>query len=117
MLLVSTSDKIQVITGTAVTTDVHASYMDADNSTTPVITPGRKNTAISTATTTDVVSAPASSHQINVKYMTVRNTHASSSVDITVQHTDGTTTVTMHKVTLLPGGVLQYVEGLGFQML
>lgn len=110
LLLASTSDKIQVVTGDAVTVDVHASWVDGVST----ITPGRANTAISTATTTDVVGSPGASVYRTVKTLTIRNKHASTSVDVTVQHTDGTTTVQMIKVTLVAGGVLHYHEAAGF---
>lgn len=90
LLLASTSDKIQVITGTALSaTVVHASWVDNASGT---ITPGRTNSSISTATTTDVVAAPASSTYRNIRLLSVRNTNASAQT-ITVQHTDGTTVV------------------------
>jgi hypothetical protein len=115
LLLASTSDKVQVVTSAAVTVDVHASYMDmaSDGSGNP--STGRKNTAISTAATTDVVLAPAASSTTrNVKTLHIRNRHASSSVDVTVVHTDGTTPVELHKTTLLAGEALEYAEGVGF---
>jgi hypothetical protein len=56
LLLASTTDKIQVITSAAGQVDVHASWVDLSGTT---ITAGRTNTRISTATTTDVVGAPA----------------------------------------------------------
>jgi hypothetical protein len=110
ILLASTSDKIQVITGSAVTVDVHASYVDG----TATITPGRKNTAITTATTTDVVASPDSGVYRTVKTLTVANKHATTSVAVTVQHTDGTTTVQLIQVTVPAGGVLHYHESAGF---
>src|SRR4030067_324160 len=94
ILLTSTSDKIQVITGQAVTVSVHASYVDYDGS---AITPGRLNTAISTATTTDVVPSPGASVSRNLKTLSVRNKHASLTVTVTIQHTDGTTVIELDK--------------------
>lgn len=88
LLLTGTSDKVQVVTGSAGAVKVHASWMDNASGT---ITPGRTNTAsITTAATTDVVASPAASTMRNVKHLSVRNTHASVSQSITVQHTDGT---------------------------
>jgi hypothetical protein len=110
LLLVSTSDKVQVITGAAVTVDVHASFMDYNGTTT---TPGRQNTAITTAATTDVVAAPGSG-QRNVKFLSARNKHASSSVVVTVQHTDGTTVSQLTSLTLLAGEQLIFAEAAGF---
>ncbi len=113
--LTSTSDKVQIVTGSAVAMEVHASYVDIDASN--VITPGRKNTEVSTATTTDVVASPAASTIRNVKTLVVRNNHASSSNDVTVRHTDGTTAVDIFKATLAFGETLQFIDGVGFQVL
>lgn len=113
ILLTSTSDKLQVVTDAAVTVDVHASYMDYDGST---VTPGRKNSAISTATTTDVVAAPGASVNRNVKTLHIRNKDVSS-VNVTVRHTDGTTVVELYHTSLPADGELQYTDALGFLML
>jgi hypothetical protein len=112
ILCVGANDKIQVVTSAAVTVDVHASGMDVDAS--GNVTTYRKNTAISTATTTDITAVPASGTTRNVKTINLRNKAASSSVDVTVQHTDGTTTVELYKTTLLSGQTLEYAEGVGW---
>lgn len=114
ILLTSTSDKIQVITSSTANIDVHASYVDRNGTT---ITPDRKNTLISTATTTDVVASPAASTQRTVKSLFIRNRHASTSNDITVQHTDGTNVVEFIKITLPAGYIIHYDEGAGFEIL
>ena len=65
LLLNSTSDILRLITGAAASTiDVHASYVDLNGTT---VTAGRKNTRITTATTTTVVAAPGASTARNVK--------------------------------------------------
>ncbi len=110
LLLVSTSDVLQVVTGSALGTDIHASYDDYNGTT---VTPGRLNTQVSTAATTTVVPSPGSNVQRNVKLLTVRNTGASNNV-ITVQHSDGTHVITMALVTLQPGDALHYDEEVGF---
>lgn len=117
LLLTATTDKIQVITGQAVTVDVHASYVDASNANPPVVqgdTMGRQNTAISTATTTDIVAAPGSNDVRNVKTIHIRNKSASSSVDVTVQFNQNATLFELFKATLKTGEHLEYVEGIGF---
>lgn len=111
LLLTSTSDKIQVITGGTQAISVHASYVDVSAG---VVTPGRLNTAISSAATTDVVASPAGSTYRNVKFLSIRNKDASASDAITVQHTDGSATIELFKVTLLAGCEIQYNDGLGF---
>lgn len=113
LLLTSTSDKIQVITGTAVTVDCHASYVDYDGTD---VTTGRNNEKITTATTTDIVDPPAGSTTRNVKTLHICNIHASSSVLTTVQHTDGTNVIKLEEITLLAGERLSYVEGQGFEL-
>lgn len=106
LLLTSTSDKIQVVTDATADVEVHASYVDNASGT---ITPARTNTAsITTATTTDVVASPASSTQRNVKHLNLRNNHGSTTVNVTVQHTDGTNTETLIKVPLLAGEALVF---------
>lgn len=113
LLLTSTSDLLQVVTGQAVTAiDVHASWVDYASGT---VTPGRTNTpSITTATTTTVVAAPGASTQRNVKTLNIRNRDASLSCDVTVKHTDGTNNLELIKITLAAGDVLEYVEGVGF---
>lgn len=92
LILASTSDKIQVITGAALAaTVVHASWVDNSSGT---ITPGRTNSSFSTAATNDAVAAPGASTYRNIRFLSVRNTNASAQT-ITVQHTDGTTVVVL----------------------
>lgn len=111
LLLASTSDKIRLTTSAALNCDVHASWADKNGST---ITPGNKNTPITTATTTDIVSAPASSTYRTVKTLTIRNRDASTVNAVTVIHTDGTNATELIKVNLLAGYTLHYHEGAGF---
>lgn len=115
LLLTSTSDKIQLVTSAAGDVDVHATWVDNASGT---ITPGRTNTvAIATATTTDVVGSPAASTQRNVQSLLVRNTHASVTNTVTVRHTDGTNAADIFSTALGPGEVLQFLDGVGFQVL
>lgn len=107
MLILASTDIVSVITGSAVTTSVHASWVDNAAGT---ITPGRTNTAISTATTTTVVGSPASSTYRNVRLLTVRNTDASSQNAVTIQHNDGTTTVILWYGILTAGMSVQLNE-------
>ena len=114
LLLTSTSDLIRVTTSSTASLDVHASYVDLNGST---VTPGRANTAITTATTTTVVSSPGSSTSRTVKSLHIRNKHATTGNAVTVLHSDGTTTVELISVNLLAGYVLHYDEGAGFEIL
>lgn len=117
ILLTATTDKLQVITSAAVAVDVHASFMDMTTADPPVVkgsTSGRQNTAISTATTSDIVSAPAGSTVRSVRTINIRNKNASTSVDVTVQFNQNTVLFELHKVTLRAGEALEYIEGVGF---
>ncbi len=106
LLLISTSDKVQVVTDAAADVEAHASWIDHAAG---AYTAGRTNTAsITTVATTDVVGAPAASTQRNVKHLNLRNNHASTPVTVTVQHTDGANPETLMKCTLLAGEALVF---------
>jgi len=114
LLLGSTSDLLRVVTSAAVTTDVHASFVDVDAA--GAITPGRTNTLISTATTTTVVGSPTGTNKRTIKTVTIRNRHASTSQDVTVLHSDGTLIPEIIKVTLLAGDAMHYDEHNGWSV-
>lgn len=114
LLLTSTSDKIQIVTTTTANIDVHASFVDLAAG---VVTAGRLNSKISTATTTDVVASPAASTTRNVKTLQIANVHASASNVVTIQHTDGTNVVQLESVTLLAGERISYREGVGMRVI
>lgn len=114
LILNSTSDLIRVVTSAAGTVDVHASWVDKA---TTGITAGRTNTVnISTATTTTVVASPASGVERTVKFMAIRNRHASTANTITVLHSDGTNIPEIIRVTLAAGDQLQYTDDKGFEV-
>lgn len=110
ILLTTTSDAIQVITGAAVVnTVVHSSWVDNASG---IITPGRLNSVIATAATTSVVPSPAASTVRNLKFLTVRNTNAATSQTVTIQHTDGTNVVPLW-FGVLPAGYTVQVDERG----
>lgn len=116
LLLTATTDKLQLVTSAAVTVDVHASVMDHTLSTDNV-EGAKQNTAITTATTTDIVAAPAAGTTRNVKGLLIRNKHATTSVDVTVVFDQNGTDFELHKTTLRAGECLEFVEGVGFFVL
>lgn len=116
LYLAATTDKLQLVTSAAVNLDVQANYVDAAISTGAVSGIGRQNTAITTATTTDVLAAPGSSTARTLKQMTARNKSAGA-VDVTVLFNQNGTTFEVHKVTLNGGDCLEYIEGVGFFIL
>ena len=109
LLLSSTSDLLQVITGTAtVNIEVHSSYVDRHTDGT--ITPGRLNTVIATATTTTVTASPAASTSRNIKGLYITNDSAGTNCRIEVVHTDGTNAIELMGFVLLPGENMTFSE-------
>jgi hypothetical protein len=113
MIILASTDLISLVTSAISSIDVHASWMDTVVTGGVVtVTPGRLNTAaITTATTTTVVAAPAASTYRNVKFLSVRNNHATVACDVTLQHNDGTLTKTIIKTTLQAGECLVFYDG------
>lgn len=108
LLLNSTSDVIRIITDAAANAiDVHASWVDLSGTT---VTPDRKNTSITTATTTTVVPAPGPSTTRNLKGLYVTNSSAGTNCTVAVEHFDGSVAAELIKFVLLPGENLGYRE-------
>lgn len=107
----SVPHKVQLVTSAACTVDVHADWID---NAAGAMTPGSTNTAITTATTTDIVATPTAGQYRNVKSLYIRNKHASTSVDVTVVIDQNATDFQLHSVTLLAGEMLSFVDGVGF---
>jgi len=105
MILTTISDVVRVVTSNAGTISVQADWADQ---TTTTFTPGRTNTAITTATTTTIVVAPAASTQRQVKNMTIVNTDALVTNTITVQFFDGTDAFVVFAYTLAPSKQIQF---------
>lgn len=111
LFLASTSDILRVVTDAVCAVDVQASFVDLSAGTP---TPGVQRAKISTATTTTVVSAPGASTTRNVKAITIRNVHASTSVGVTVQVFDGTSAYEIEKAVLAPGQSAVFLDGQWF---
>ncbi len=117
MLLLTSTDKIQLVTSAAVPVDTVASWVDASNNAAPPVVQdpmGTQVAAITTAATTDIVAAPAANEIRNVKEMMVRNKSAGTPVDVTVVFNRSATGYELIKATLMPGETLEYVQGVGF---
>lgn len=117
IVLTATTDKLQLVTSASGSIDVLAFYIDRDQSTGAVGAANRQLTAISTATTTDIVAAPGATTTRNVKQLHVRNKHATASCDVTVVLNANATGYEFYKVTLRAGDALEYIEKLGYYVL
>jgi hypothetical protein len=112
LLLTSINDRLQVVTDSAAAVTVHASWVDTSAGT---ITPGRANTAISAAATTNVAGGgPPASTQRNVRTLHIRNNDPTLSVGVSVQHTDGIVVARLCKAKLAVGNMLMYTDQAGF---
>jgi hypothetical protein len=110
LILASTSDRLQVLVGSAGAINVHASFLD---NVAGAVNPGRKNTAITTTGVAEIVPPPLASVQRNVKTLHIHN-HGTNTNVVTVQHNDGTIGVQLHRQTLQPNDTLQYIDEIGF---
>lgn len=116
-LLQSTSDKLEIICSAAGDIDTHVSFVDTDATvtTSSSMVPDKENHTRTTAATFDLVAVPASGKVRNVKFISVRNVHATVSNAITVQlTTTGPNSYELIKVTLLAGEHLVCREGVWF---
>ena len=112
ILLDATNETLEITTTAAVSIDYHVAYADH---TTTTFTPGSAEGNIASATTTTAVTAPAASTQRQIKLVSVRNRHASSSQTVTVIKDVAATEYHLTPaVTLLAGEHLLYVDGVGW---
>lgn len=110
LLLSGTSDVLQLVSSSTSALDVHASFVDKNGST---ITPGRALAAITTATTTTIVSAAGSSTFRTVKTLTIRNKGGATNI-ATVRFFDGSVAYEINEAVLGPDCSLQYHENAGW---
>lgn len=114
ILLDGSDDVLRVVTSAAVTVDVAAGFASHASGT---ITPGRQFTAITTATTTTVVAAPGASIQRTIRFLSIRNKHATTACTVTLELFNGTSAFEIYEVTLAAGEQLLYDEANGWQYL
>jgi hypothetical protein len=114
MLLTSTADLVQIITGSAANIDVVAEYADLAAG---VVSVGRQLTKIPTATTTTIVGSPGASTARKVKELLISNNHATNPCVVTIQQYDGTNTVIIESINLLAGERIGYRESTGFTLI
>ena len=112
--LALTTDDLSLTQSAAGTLDIIFSHVDVDTATGNVFTPGKTLTAMTTATTSNVVTHPGAGLIRNIKTGSIRNKHASQSTDVTLNYDANGTLFEIIKCTLLPGETLLYNEGTFF---
>lgn len=105
LILDTTTALVKLITSSGADIDVQASGVDHTTSNDTFVA-WAQNTLVTIATTTTVVSSPASGKIRNAKFLSFRNIDASVANTLTVSLTNGTTEVTLCKVTLAAGELL-----------
>lgn len=115
ILLTSVNDTLEVITSSGADIDYTVSYVDITTSTfTPISVQG----AITTATTTTIVAAPAASTQRQIKLITLRNIDATLSNSITIQKDVSATNYRQTgNITLYAGETFVYSDTQGYYIL
>lgn len=114
LILPSTTDSVELVLGSAQTTNpmrVVASYRDITAS---AFTPGRQVSNSNGTTPVTVVSAPAASTQRVVDYLAVYNADTAAK-SVTVRYDANGTEYQLIVVTLGVGERLEYQEGQGFR--
>jgi hypothetical protein len=112
LLGAGTANKVQVVVGTTgADIEISASVVLVSNASPPVVDGTNTTSIVRPSVTTNVTddSVTGTASKITrVMEMQIRNNHASTTTDITVQRTDGTSTTTCYKATLLAGESITY---------
>ncbi len=116
MLLGLTTDKLSLITEQAGDIDVVVTFIDRNQSTGAIGAADRQLTNITTATTTDILAAPAATTDRKVEAITIRNAHASTSNDVIVQYNANGTLYELHAARLYSTEMLEYSLDEGFSL-
>jgi len=113
LVLKSTTEKIQVVLGGAVTTNQLQCYAAFRDRTSTTFDASSNNLDTNNTTDIDLVGAPASSTQRLIDYLSVYNSDTVSQT-VTVKLDASGTERILHKAILATGSMLCFVEGEGF---
>lgn len=113
IFLTATDEVLQLTLVQAISTDITVGWID--HSDTGAV-PDTNQLNTSTAGSTEIVSSPASGEQRQIKFLSVRNGHASTTQTVVIQKDDGTAFDLTSDVELLAGETLQYIDSIGFKV-
>lgn len=103
----ATTKSLELVTTSTAGIDYYVAYTELTSTTADLL---QSNGAISTATTTTILAAPASSTQRQVKFITVVNTSATATNTVTFQINSSSSTRRLYgPMRLYPGETVQYV--------
>lgn len=113
IVLTETTDNLQVVLGGSVTTNQLLCMSSWRDITTTAYTPGRTVTNTNDTTDVNIVTAPGSSTQRVIDYLSIYNADTVSAT-VTVKFDANGTEYTIWSGTLATGERLEYVDGAGF---
>lgn len=116
MIILTSSDKLQVKLSATVATNQLECYASYRDTTTTTIVAGKKVATTNDTTDVDLLGSPSASTQRVVDYVSVYNTDTASAT-VTIQIDVSSTDYQLAVITLLPGEKLEYQEGVGFRSL
>lgn len=112
--LISTSDKVQLTTSSTATLEVRTDFVEATTASGVIqadtFVPSNQRAAFSTATTADILSAPASNRVRNAKLIVIRNTDAAAANTVRAEVVNAAGNVDLFNVTLAAGEWLIWNE-------
>lgn len=116
IILSSTTDSLQVVLASAITTNQLKCYVAYRDTTATTITPNRAVANTNSTTPVTLLSAPSASQQKIVDYLSIYNSDTTDAV-VTVYINSSSTTYKLTETTLSPGEKLEFQEGQGFRSL
>ncbi len=116
LILSTTSDKIQIVLGTTISTTQMSCYASYRDTTSSSITPLRNDVLTNSTSQVDLVGSPASSTQRVVDYLSVYNSDTVGN-RVTIRFFDGTNGYRLFVSTINAGEKIEYQEGFGFKVI
>ena len=116
IILSNTTDSLQVVLASAITTNQLRCYVAYRDTTATTITPNRAVADTNSTTPVTLLSAPAASQQKIVDYLSIYNSDTANAV-VTVYINSSSVTYKLLETTLEVGEKIEFQEGSGFRCL
>lgn len=116
IILSNTTDSLQVVLASAITTNQLRCYVAYRDTTSTTITPNRAIANTNSTTPVTLLSAPSASQQKVVDYLSIYNSDTADAV-VTVYINSSSVTYKLLETTLSTGEKLEFQEGQGFRCL
>ena len=116
IILSNTTDSLQVVLASAITTNQLKCFVSYRDTTSSTITPNRAVASTNSTTPVTLLSAPSASAQKIVDYLSIYNTDTANAT-VTVYINSSSTTYKLLETVLGSGEKLEFQEGTGFRCL